>query len=402
MMGKNHHARAAAFFAVANVVAGILHYFFQVWSSSQLSVLEFGELNSWIAYFSVALSLGAFAQYGANFFIASPAVLRMVCWLTLLLSVLSFFAPWHVGQTNGLIAALFGVTMGVTFSWCMGQAQARLAFVVMGLGVLICAIAKFALAGVRFPVDQPSMELAWAVALAYSPALVWMSVVLIIQGSYWPRIEGRGHGFSAGLGASAILSFASVFIPQADIIAIHQTQSPDVIGEFARVSLLYKAVFFGFLILAQWLLPHQLASAETQPQVARWLAGSRWRVLGVGMVSGVVMMSGSLAIGGLIMPGLTDAWVWIVLSCFNMVWLTNLFFSIQLDCVEENLKRAGLTVAALVAEAGFAIYLKMPVTRYLLFAIACNTALWFLVTRAPQALPGGLAQPLKDKAYLSD
>jgi hypothetical protein len=383
MTGKLAQARSAAFFAFASVAAGVLHYLFQVWSVSQLSLLEFGELNSWIAYFSIALSLGAFAQYSANFFIASPRFLRISSWIVLFAAIVSLVVPWKLSNSGGVTVAIFGVVLGILFSWCIGQAQARLAFIVMGIGVLGTGVAKFVLAGVSFPVESASVELAWAVALSYSPALIWVSGILLILGPKWSRIPGKVHGTASGLTASAILSFASVYIPQMDIIAIHQTQAPEQIGEFARISLLYKAVFFSFLILAQWLLPHQLATADQQPRLVSWMGGSRWRVLSMAMILGFMAFLMSVSVGPLIMPGLREQWLWILLSCLNMVWLTNLFFSIQLDAVEQNLKSAGFALAALGVELVVAIAMKLPITQYLIFAGTVNAALWFFFTRDP-------------------
>lgn len=379
-----NHARGAALFALANVSAGVLHYLFQVWSASQLSLLEFGELTSWIAYFSITLSIGAFAQYSANFFLASPRTLKLSCWLILLISIASVFFPFRISEPGPFTIGAFGLTLGILFAWCLGQAQARLAFGVMGFAILITGIAKFSLAGVEFPVQSASLELAWAVALCYAPALIWLSAVLIILGPSWSRDAKKERGAAEGLAASALISFASVFIPQLDIIAINQTQDPEVIGEFARISLLYKAVFFGFLILAQWILPHQLAPEAHQPKVVRWLSASRWRVLALGMGQGIAALIVSIILGRMFMPQLIEKFQWLVLSCFNMVWLTNLFFSMQLYCVDDHLKKAGLILGALVLEMVIAIAMNFPVTEYLCFAIAVNMTLWWFLTRDPK------------------
>jgi hypothetical protein len=382
-MISKEHARAAAFFAFANLAAGLLHYLFLVWSSAQVSVLEFGVLNSWIAYFSVTLSIGAFAQYGANFFIASRRFLKLVSWFALAVGVASLFGPWLLGKANGFMIGGLGVGLGVVFYWCMGQAQARLAFIIMGVGVLVAGISKFALAGVGFPAERESLELAWAVALAYSPGLIWLAVILLILGPKWPRLNAKVHGLATGLGASAILSFASVLIPQLDIIVIHQTQDPETIGEFARVSLLYKAVFFGFLILAQWLLPHQMASTRNQPGIVKWMGGNRWGVLGLGAGLGFLAFAGSQLMGPWIGLDLHAFGIWVALSCLNMVFLTTLFFSIQLDCVEQDLKSSGLALGALVLEMIAAIMMKLPVTQYLAFVVIVNASLWVALTRDP-------------------
>jgi hypothetical protein len=384
MKMKKAHARAAAFFAAANVLAGVIYYFFQVWSASRLSVIEFGELNSWIAYFSIVLSLGAFAQYGANFFIASPRILRLASWICLVIAVLGLATPWLLPHSGGVFIGFVGALIGVIFSWCMGQAQARLAFSVMGIGVLLTGIAKFALAAWDYPAEGESMSLAWAVALAYAPGLIWMAGILVLKARAWRRAEDPDLDVAKGLGATAILSFASVMIPQLDVIAIHQTQADEVIGRFARISLLYKAVFFSFLILAQWLLPHQMAEKHRRPRIVTWMAGSRWHVLGLGMALAAGAAASGLLVASFFMSGISENWLWLALSCLNMAWLTNLFFTIQLDCVEQKLSRALTILAALAVELGVAIGLKLPVTRYLLYAVTANMILWFTLTRDPR------------------
>ncbi|MGE0762279.1 MAG: hypothetical protein AB7N80_03265 [Bdellovibrionales bacterium] len=377
-------AQGAAFFALASVAAGVLHYLFQLWAATRLSSLEFGELTSWIAYYSIALSLGAFAQYAANFFSTRPRTLKILSWGAVSVGLLSLGGPFYLPHADGFAVALIGVFLGVIFSWFTGQAQSKLAFVVMGLGTLLTGIAKFVLAGANFPVDNPSIEMAWAVALSYAPGLVWMAATMVLFANRWTLIREKRRRLARGLGATALLSFASVYIPQMDVVAIHRTQTPEIIGEFAKIALLYKAVFFGFLIFAQWLLPHQISEHTSSYTLVRWISVNRWRVLIASAVIGLAAFVASLTIGTRLNPALKDQLLWIFLSCVNMVFLTNLFFCVQVACVREKLLRPALICLALITELILSMILKLPVTDYLTLAIIFNGMVWLVLTHEPE------------------
>ena len=377
--------RAAAFYAAASVAAGGLHYLFQLWAVTQLNSKEFGELTSWIAYFSITLTLGAFAQYGANFFPASAKTLKRLSWGAIVLAALSMTSPYVLGTGGGGVkVAIIGVALGVMFSWFSGQAQAQLAFVVMGVGIFLTGITKFFFAGASFPVQQASIELAWAVALCYSPALIWMAMAMILFADKWTPTSARRRNLARGLGATAILSFSSVFIPQMDIVAVHNTQTAELVGEFSRISLLYKAVFFGFLIFAQWLLPHQLGHQTTSYQFVKWIGQSRWRVLLTSAAMGALTFICSLTLGVALNPALKDQILWIFLSCVNMVFLTNLFFAIQISCVQEVLLRPFLISLFLICELLLSMVLQQPITQYLETVIVLNFIAWLVLVRNPQ------------------
>ncbi len=369
----------AAFYAMASVLAGALHYFFQLWAATQLDQIQFGELTSWIAYFSVTLSLGAFAQYAANFFSISSRRLKTFSAITLILAIASLAYGFTSARSSEWVIGLIGLLLGILFSWFSGQAQARLAFVVMGVGILVAGLGKFALAGASFPTERPSLELAWAVSLSYAPALIFMCSVMILTADRWKDVKNGRRALMSGLGATALLSFASAFIPQMDIIAVNLNQTADVIGEFSKVSLLYKAIFFGFLIFAQWMLPHQLSENDISPSWAAWISATKWRRLTVSAGFGIFACAVSLVVAVWLKPALTGRIEWIWLSCLNMVLLTNLFFFIQLSAVKERLLRPALILAALALEVGVSTLFPFTVTQYLIFVTIMNGLLWLFL-----------------------
>lgn len=363
---------AALFFAAANVLAGFFHYLFQVWCANQVDVVSFGELNSWIAYYSLGFSVASFAQYSANFTAFHVKEIRRWHWVIFLLSCASFSIPWLLPVANGVMIALVGVFFGILFSWYLGQFQARAAFVIMGFATILCAVAKFALGGVGFPVTKPSLDLAWAVALSYAPGLILLVAVMIVWGKSWAPITTAERTLTHKLAAPIILAFSTVFIPQFDIIVVHQTQDPETIGQFAQISLLYKAVFFSFLIFSQWLLPHQLAKAHNLQPMMKWITQSYWSVPVLSVLLAMVAISCSFVIGPIFTPQLLEKREWIVLSCINMALLTNLFYLIQISAVKNDLIFASSVFLFVLCEGALAMFKGLTISQYLQMAVVFN------------------------------
>lgn len=379
-MGENR--RSATFFAIANVLAGLLHYAFQVWSGMQLSAVEFGELNSWMAYLSVALSLSMFAQYFSNFKVAPQSLLTLAAGIGIGASVFAAVLPFLFGDSLGWIpVGCIGLLLAIAFCWFVGQAQIRLLFYLMGTAILVMAASKFVFAFLAFPVSEPNKSLAWAVSLGYAPALAFACGAILLWVKDSPPVPQRSLGQSVW--ATLILAIASVYIPQFDIIVIHRTQTPEIIGQFARVSILYKAVFFSFLIIAQLILPYQVRAAAGQSVSTKESAlygrvslMIRLQIMVVSLVlAGIVYGLSDMAIG-FVGWDLSEARPWILLSCLNMSLLTNIFFRLQLDCVQGRMKFASLALGMLVAEALIAMYFNWPVGEYYIYALTFNFSLW--------------------------
>lgn len=368
---KSHYM--GLFFALASALAGGLHYLFQIWAASQLSDSEFGQLTAWIAYFSVSLALGSFAQYGANFFILSNHRFRQISWGLMILSVLSLSAPFLFPDASGFTIGFSGVVLGILFSWMIGQCQARLAFISMGVGMLFTGLAKFFLAGAAYPVLHPGFQMEWAIALCYAPALVAMSLILVLSLKTSTRVQSPEHAVSSKIFASLFLSFATVFIPQMDIITVDQSQPIEVIGQFAKIALLYKAVFFAFLIFSQWILPFQLRGDVTDSKTMSWFLKRSHSILIVSMSLSLGAIGLSFIIGHFYDPSILKMKGWIILSCLNMMVLTHLFFQLQTDCVCNRLI-GPLAICSyfLLSMAGY-IYIKPSMDIFLSLNLLLNS-----------------------------
>lgn len=375
-MSESSGRRGAIFFALANLVAGVLHYLFQVWSSVRLDVVDFGKLNSWIAYYSISLSVGAFAQYGANFFNLNRSRLRLFSWSLVALSLLSLPLPWWVPQAGPLLIGMVGLLLGVLTSYLMGQAQARLAFATMGTSLLMIGISKFALAGASSPASEPYLDVAWAFGLSYAPGLLLLAIVIIIRESSWPRVAKSELSSYKGLGATAILSFASVLIPQMDVVVIHRTQLEQSIGEFARISLLYKGVFFGFQIFSQWLLPYQIGKRTESIFLIRWVSRSPLRTLFMALALAAAAIFVTFLVVAKFVPEVLEHPSWIVLSSLNMALLTNIFYFVQKSSVLGQIGQSSLMLAALLVELIVALVLRLSIDGYLLYALVLNFVWW--------------------------
>ena len=127
---------------------------------------------------------------------------------------------------------------------------------------------------------------------------------------------------------AVLLSFASVFIPNIDLLYVKHTQTLEVLTQFAQVSLFYKIVFFVILILAQWLLPQQLNRDE-----GLFSRGPRRmkvfvRVCSMGLMFALVASALAPEVFKWVLQrDFLAPMLWVFLSCFNVALLTGIFHS---------------------------------------------------------------------------
>ncbi|MBX7231005.1 MAG: hypothetical protein K1X29_02865 [Bdellovibrionales bacterium] len=370
----------AIFFAIAHILAGVLYYFFLIWASTRLDLADFGELNSWMAYFSIALSIGFFAQVGSNFFIANKNHLKIMSLLTLLIGAVSLYLPWIFPQSSFFMVGLLGSILGILFSWFVGQSQIQLAFGVIGVGLLINGLAKFFLVGWEYPVNDEGLKFAWATSLSYSPGLLWIALAILIRSKNWLNPDITHRLQTRRIVATALLALTSVVIPQMDIIVVHQTQNPIDVGHFARISLLYKSIFFGFLIFMQWLLPQQMSNTKEGEKVTTWLGLYPWRPLLLSStLSSVAFFSFVLFKQlGYYFFELDEKIVG--LTCLNMALLTNIYFFIQFFCVNNYLLLAFAILALFLFEIGSGILLSFSILQNLMILVPFHFLVWTLIS----------------------
>jgi hypothetical protein len=342
------------FFVAANLLAGLLHYVFQVVAARELSAPSFAELNGWLADVSVFAAAGGLLQYASNFRPASRARLRSAIVgagaAAVLLACMWRFGGAGLTPERGL-AVVFASCM---FGWLLGQAQIRMAFVVMGTAGLIVAASKLAFTFVPFfdPADVERFGL--PIFACYGPGVL----VLILFLWQAPNVQ---HSAPGSWAAPLILSMAAAVIPQFDMVLMNHTQPPEIFQDFARASLFYKGIYFVVFIVAQWLLPQQIQARSRTAVKALVLTGA------AAAAASAMLSLLSPWISTLVMhwPVAPQAGL-VFWSCLHMSLLTLLFLWIQEACAHGRTRVAAFALAALALEALLQSILRLPAGTYLI------------------------------------
>lgn len=362
-------------FVALNFIAGFLHYLFLVIASKQLPAESFSSLSAWLAFMSFAFLGAAVLQYLSCFVPLSKKHVKIFIAAGVLYAVtvaaLPFTMPFDhamIGVLAGLIACVFGIFLG--------QAQVRLLFIGLSAGNLTVGLFKLLFAVLPVLPIENAERYFWAIPLAYVPAVILMSVILLRHRDEVPRVEG-GSGVKEAILATVILGAGSSLFPQFELMLMRTTQSADAFNGFARLSLFYKAIFFVFLIFSQWLLPYQLRDPK---RAGRALADPR-------LYGGAVVLAAAGALFGPLVARYVLGWsespsaLQIFLSCMNMGLLTWIFLLLQDLCAK---KKNSLALAALLGAFSVVpleLLARQSIEIYYLAAIFVNTVLiWKTVT----------------------
>jgi hypothetical protein len=219
-----------------------------------------------------------------------------------------------------------------------------------------------------------------AFALSYAPSIAYICVHLVVTRQA-PSVHEKRIALIAALTAPLLLAFAAAACPQIDLIVVKATQPAEVFQTFARASLFYKAVFFLFLIGANWLLPYEIRG--TAPRFIRLESGFF-------LIAGVVV-SAALALTG----PFVSSWVmhWseappmrlIFLSCWNMCLLSWIFLLIQKACAQDRVRPAALLLAGVSVVYG-AVWLVAPsITLYFTITIAAAAGMILIYVKGGRA-----------------
>jgi hypothetical protein len=355
----------AGFFLIANIVAGVIHYLFQVIGVKRLDPDVFGQVMGWMAYAALGFSLGLLAQSLANFFPQSPKALR---WQSLVLFglglVITFISLTH--ELTAFQHGLIGIIMFGAFGWLNGQTQTQKMFWIMGFVGLAIAFLKLSL--VVLPTQVTAEHFYWGYTLNAIIGLGLLALTFTFRKkntSFAPELNIRD-----GVLAATVLAFVTMFIPQFDILFVAQTQSRQVTGEFAQVALIYRGIFFFILIFAQWLLPNQIQGKKSS--LSRKEENQR---IAMALGGGVVLAAIAALLGppiANIILGIslgTHPW-WIFYSTIHVSILTILFLRIQKDCASLKVKSAVFQTIVMTLVLSSMILLKPDVTTYLM--IVCT------------------------------
>lgn len=248
----------AFIFTAASALAGVLNYLFQIYTARNLSLTDYGSLNSWLATLAVISIVGSFLQIKGNFYYFTEKQIIRV----LLPSLIFLFSiVLSLQFINYRLSVFFGVMYGVStvvYAWLAGQMLIRKKFVVVGASYMINSICKFLFPILVGQAQVLNIDIFYcAIALSTLPG-IFITFFYCVKN--WNLENAEVPQAPAGkLLPSFIIASLFVILPQFDIFVVREFLSQESLGLFAQVLLLAKGIIFLSLILAQILLPYQIS-----------------------------------------------------------------------------------------------------------------------------------------------
>lgn len=377
--------RSGVFFVIANVVAGLSHYAYQVFASRQLSPAEFADLNQWFATLALFFAIGAILQYLATFFPAPPKALAAWVVFGNLLAVGSL-TTWFLSDAGGTnLRAVLIVAGAAMMGWLLGQIQGRLMFFVLSIANLVIAGCKLGFLLIPLFAGSEIERYRFALFASSIPALWYITWVVFREGQKIPTPNPSAERNSPMLWLGPILlATAAALIPQMDLVLAGKIQTAEVFQEFARASLFYKGIFFFISILAQWMLPHQIRGRLKDLRPARFLlAALAISVIGPALCTAISPYVIRFILGWDHSPPI----MMIFLSCVNMSLLAWLLILFQEVCAKHRPQWAAVVLAGLVIEATLQLALKPSLPVYFGLEITLQILLILVLTFALREAP---------------
>jgi hypothetical protein len=362
-------------FMVANLGAGVLNYLFQVIASQRLSGEDFSSMSSWIAHVSVFFILAGILQYSSNFLPASSRFFKssLVAFNLIYVGLISLWFMLDPGLSP-LKAALMVVSTAL-FGWAMGQVQGRLLFFTVALANLAIGTTKILVAFVPLPLSDLE-KFVFIFFIGNLPAL-WFITVSGIRYSAPPQ-RGDLHSGHQGLLAAGLLSAYSILIPQIDLIILDWTQPREIFNDIARASIFYKAIYFFFFAIAQFLLPIQLKA--TDRSLNSWFGSIKLAAAAL-LACGVLAQISPWIVRSLLHWDSEPARDLIFLPCLNMTILTWLFLLAQEACARKATLIAALGLTLMASEWALQWLLALPTASYFTLAIISRAATLIVLYR---------------------
>ncbi|AKV03097.1 hypothetical protein AKJ09_09760 [Labilithrix luteola] len=254
--------RGAFAFLVANVLAGVLNYLFQVHAATVLDAASFGLLSAWFARVTIFTTVATVAQFlSLDFPLAERSLFSLVrsC-AAVALVLLAGITAWQAGGRvldPGVLTAVV-VVGNVLFFAVVGQLQARLQLGAVALSLFAVAVTRCALPFAWAKAARgPGFYLSHAVS-----ALVGLLVILAVVGRSVPtpalRSREGAPSLHLRLWRPLLLALAAVALPTLDVLAVSATSDAATTGSYMRMALAARIIFFGGASALQTILPYQL------------------------------------------------------------------------------------------------------------------------------------------------
>jgi hypothetical protein len=363
----------------ANALAGVLNYGFQIQAARRLGLVDFGVLSNWLANVTIMLMVASLSQMLANYF---PMSKRRLAWCSIGMigASVSVAACLLLMSLNGTLTPqlnqLAAVFIGVASSWLGGQVQARLRFGLLGLALFLGAAAKFGTTFVAFPGQTELTSYYLAIPLGLTVAAVILGGVILLRPAGDHHLVSVAEQPAARVTSAAILAVATALLPQLDIINLRLTQTDAMIGQYSRVMLFAKGIFFSAATMLQVALPLHLLAQRAQGEKRQSSGDERsvWRaemaVIGICSVVavGVTWIGPWISIHFLGFA-LDDFQMWILLTCLIAAVQFGLLQEIQRNCAKLDWRGAALGLGGCVGIFGLNWGLRLTrVGDYLLLA----------------------------------
>ncbi|NJM09561.1 MAG: hypothetical protein HC883_01275 [Bdellovibrionaceae bacterium] len=354
-------------FVLFNLLAGILHYLFQVVASRHLPAQGFSELSSWLAYLSFAFIAASVMQYLSCFLPFPRNKVRIFAAVGAAFSIAVLFLPLLMPVGALTMGALTGV-LACVMSVYLGQAQVRLLFKGMAGANLLVGFSKLVLVYLPWIAQSGAALYTWAVFAGYLPGILLLSLLLIRSHAIKTPVSSA-DALGPAIWGTLILGTCAALLPQFELMFMEATQSVDVFHGFARLSLFYKGIFFAFLIFSQWLLPLQMRGIGVSgPKI--W--DRRLYLLPLALAGAAAVVGPPLAnrvLGWEVAPSSLQ----IFLSCWNMGLLTWIFLLLQELCARGKSRNAGLVLGATFAIVPLQLLVQSGIEIYYVTALVWNS-----------------------------
>lgn len=357
--------RAALALTVANLLAGLLNYLFQVHAAAALDAVDFGHLSAWLAQVTLAVAITTVMQFLS---LDTPLVegrFRGLLGVAGLAALAILGVDVVAGQQLSTLL-LGGITLASTtlLYAVVGQLQARLRLADAAAALVATAAFRF---GLPFAYAQEPGTRAKSYYVAHASAafagVVTAAALVALRGRAG-SLPAPAPSTAAPSGATAattptriklarpvLLAFAIVAFPLVDVLAISSTHDAATTGAFSRIALAARVVFFGGAAVLQILLPYQLHAAKSGTVVPSFMVWIERR-------SAPALVVGAIALAALVdafvLHAHGDEHVWLFASCVAAAVLVVILAHVQRLAAAGQLRLGaacvgGVLVASLVA-----------------------------------------------------
>lgn len=388
----------------ANVGAGLLSYLFQLRGARVLPVVPYGNLNAWMAYFGIVLSIAMVAQVASNFFQLNDRDLRrasIAVLIFVLINALGLIALSRCGCLSPFIIGVSGILLGTVCQGLLGQFQARMCFGWFGVGLLVCAAAR--LWTTYFDIGLPNEVLFYlSFPVSFGVAcLVQSFVAFFIKRKQAAELKPSPIGARQELLSAAMLAFAIAYVPQIDLLNLSWTNDARTVGLFSQASLFAKVIFFAAVALLQVTLPFHVRAQRGQISEEKHQKIKNLEYLGIGLCvicSFVFALLAPRLAREVLGADFSNLRLWVLLSCLCLTALYGQLSSIQLMCAIGNWPKALFRIVILLGWMGAVVLWKPSrVEVYLCMALA-----FYLVLNVLDFLKKDLAMAKSETGTLSD